>query len=296
MTCLHITNGDAAADLIRQAQIDGQIMPWRDVLHEGPVPAGLEIRALRSLRMQFIAAAGWASGDLLAEHLKAFNAVLDAIEAQQFSEIVLWFEHDLYDQLQLIEVLDMLATLFDGPLTLVQTDTFLTSFSATDYPALFDARETVSEAQQALAQQVWQAFRAPTMDPIIECLNCDLSVLPHLYASLLRWCEEFPNPETGLSRTQTVILTQLAEQSSEAGRLFRRYQQQEEARFMGDTVFFWIVQRLVDAGVVAAAPTAAITGETTLSITALGENILNRRCYLQQITPLDTWRGGMYFR
>ncbi len=35
---LHLTNGDSAADLIREAGIGGKVLPWRDVLHMGPVP------------------------------------------------------------------------------------------------------------------------------------------------------------------------------------------------------------------------------------------------------------------
>ena len=40
MTDLIITNGDSAADLLRLAGREGVILPWRDVLHEGPIVAG----------------------------------------------------------------------------------------------------------------------------------------------------------------------------------------------------------------------------------------------------------------
>ena len=38
---LFITNGDFAAGRIAASGLTGEILPWRDVLHEGPVPAGL---------------------------------------------------------------------------------------------------------------------------------------------------------------------------------------------------------------------------------------------------------------
>ena len=38
---LHITNGGSAASGLREAGIPGAIVAWNDVLHEGPVPAGL---------------------------------------------------------------------------------------------------------------------------------------------------------------------------------------------------------------------------------------------------------------
>ena len=46
---LHVTNGDAAGDGIRQAALAEQagdaVLPWRDVLHDGPVPDGMTVAA-----------------------------------------------------------------------------------------------------------------------------------------------------------------------------------------------------------------------------------------------------------
>ncbi len=58
---LHITNGDSAAGLILSGGIGGEILPWRDVLHEGPVPGGLELEAVSQVRSGFIADVGWGS-------------------------------------------------------------------------------------------------------------------------------------------------------------------------------------------------------------------------------------------
>ena len=40
---LIITNGDSAADLLRAAYGNCVVLPWRDVLHEGPVPFTKEL-------------------------------------------------------------------------------------------------------------------------------------------------------------------------------------------------------------------------------------------------------------
>lgn len=37
---LHVTNGDSAGNTLRQTSLGGAVLPWQDVLHEGPVPAG----------------------------------------------------------------------------------------------------------------------------------------------------------------------------------------------------------------------------------------------------------------
>ena len=53
---LHLTNGDHAADVIRALGLPGEVVPWRDVLHEGPVPAGLAMPELSAVRARFVAA------------------------------------------------------------------------------------------------------------------------------------------------------------------------------------------------------------------------------------------------
>jgi hypothetical protein len=35
---LHVTNGDSAAEGLRATGLARRILPWRDALHEGPVP------------------------------------------------------------------------------------------------------------------------------------------------------------------------------------------------------------------------------------------------------------------
>ena len=41
-------------------RIEGPIVPWDDILHEGPVPLGLNPAAMRERRAEFLAACGWA--------------------------------------------------------------------------------------------------------------------------------------------------------------------------------------------------------------------------------------------
>jgi len=50
---LHLTNGDCAVPALRAAGVDGEILPWREVLHDGPVPA-LGPEELRAVRERFL--------------------------------------------------------------------------------------------------------------------------------------------------------------------------------------------------------------------------------------------------
>jgi hypothetical protein len=102
---LHVTNGDCAAELITQTGLSGEILAWRDMLHEGSVPANLSSAQLREIRARFIADFVWWTN--YQETIEIFTHRDNTVENfRQYEEIILWFEHDLYDQLQLIQILD----------------------------------------------------------------------------------------------------------------------------------------------------------------------------------------------
>ena len=51
---LIITNGDGAAGTIKAAGLGDEILPWRDVLHMGPVPNVGGLNALSELRAHYL--------------------------------------------------------------------------------------------------------------------------------------------------------------------------------------------------------------------------------------------------
>src|SRR5919197_1599333 len=108
---VHVTNGDSTASTLREGGVVPRIVVWRDVLHEGPVPA-VGDDELRGVRARFLA------GDDAAAvaRVRRLLAKRDlALEAGRDGRYVLWFEADLYDQLQVAQILDRLARLDVAP-------------------------------------------------------------------------------------------------------------------------------------------------------------------------------------
>src|SRR5579872_4110569 len=100
---LHITNGESVS--LPQTGLPGETLYWNDALHDGPVPRGLELEELSRVRERFISEF---FGMPLSE--VSFRRRDEAIARfRDHEEVVLWFEHDLYDQLQLIQLLDWFA-------------------------------------------------------------------------------------------------------------------------------------------------------------------------------------------
>src|SRR5215470_16809679 len=100
---LHLTNGDMTVGVLKAAELPGTYLPWRDVLHEGPVPAGMTLEELSRLRVEFIVSCGWGKPDEVSRQFSTRDATLEGSLAED--EVVLWFESDLYDMLQLCQVL-----------------------------------------------------------------------------------------------------------------------------------------------------------------------------------------------
>ena len=125
MIDLIITNGDSAGELLRRTLAGAEVLPWRDVLYEGPVPLTDSLEELTAIRVSYLAGSG--AGDESAIEFELTSRDRGLGISADFDRVVLWFEHDLYDQLQLIQALDWFADHPREPetLLLVQTDDYI---------------------------------------------------------------------------------------------------------------------------------------------------------------------------
>jgi len=237
---LLITNGDSAGSLLRKAFQGTEVLPWRDVLHDGPVPLTNSFSELSNIRVKFLASKGW--GD--PSNLQAMFDARDRGLAHhgEFARVTLWFEHDLYDQLQLLQLLDWFGDQRrDDGLSLVQADDFLGRQSLESLIEMQALEAPVSDDQRELAKRAWLAFRKPSPEEWAALLSSKLDALPHLASAIRRSLEELPHPGTGLSRTERAILEAMKAGVSTPLELFTTVQQSEEAAFMGDWSFWdWL--------------------------------------------------------
>jgi hypothetical protein len=228
--------------VLRRAGLAGDILPWRDVLHEGPVRAGLSPDRLAEERAAFIAAAGWGDAASVLQGLRERDRRLR--EAQGEDEVVLWFEHDLYDQLQLIQVLDVLAAASPRRLTLICEPEYLGTMPPERAAQLHALRNPVSEAQKACARRAWASFCSS--DP--RTLETDVPELRFLGPAMRRLLEEYPWASDGLSRLERGIASALRGGPRSFGEIFGAVR--EEPAFLGDSVLLWHLRRLEAEGFV----------------------------------------------
>jgi redox-sensitive transcriptional activator SoxR len=212
---LHVTNGESAGNTLRQTSLGGAVLPWQDVLHEGPVPAGPRRELLRA-RAAFLSACGWGSRATILSSLQRRDRQL-LQELQGGQQVVLWFEHDLYDQLQLLDVLALAGTTTEAP-ELIVVGAFpgkpsfrgLGELTAQQLETLWPARVTATPGTLAAATSAWNALRRPDPTALVAHATEDVPQLPFLGPALRRLLEELPAPQDGLSGTERRTLQVIA--------------------------------------------------------------------------------------
>ena len=107
---LHVLNGDSVRVPLERSTVQGVLLVYPDILHEGPTPlvTGDEWRRVRS---RFLADGDPAREQAILQGYRETDATLESYG--DVDEVVFWFEHDLFDQLLLIRHLHWLSRVAD---------------------------------------------------------------------------------------------------------------------------------------------------------------------------------------
>jgi hypothetical protein len=304
MADLILTNGDSAADLLTAAGKPGTIVPWRDVLHEGPIVGGTP-EECSAVRAEYLARRFGLDVEAVAADFAERDRLLRAHAT--FPTVELWFEHDLYDQLQLVQILAFFATEpeRDG-LVLVQADDFLGVQMAETVLRFAGAARSIGRADLDLAAGVWAALAEPTPEAVTRLSPAPPPAFPFLVPALRRFLEELPAPGSGLTRTEAAALETISDGVRSPRELFSTVLGQEEAAFMGDASFFNLLDDLATCAV------PLITGlrrrshntedelqrlrDARLELTLAGEEVLAGEDDHVAINGIDRWWAGTHLR
>jgi Domain of unknown function (DUF1835) len=310
---LHVLNGDAAAEGLRAAGIPGAVTLSADLLYEGPAAAATSPERWRRQRARFLAECGYDGYDEGLAKLTSWDRALE--DFHNHDEVVLWFEHDLFDQLQLCRVLAWFASRETGltDLSLVQAGDYLGLMPPQQLSGLLEARRPVTDPQKRLALAAWSAFCGPEPTRIeallrSEALRGSNSPLPWLAAALRRHLEEFPGLADGLSRSERQALAAAAAEPLPFSAVLAATQRMEERVFMTDLS---LLRRLQDLAAGARpllrldAPSAAFVRPARASasrnpmvtVTHTGLRVLaEQEDWIALRGGIDLWLGGVHLQ
>lgn len=304
---LHVLNGDVVREKLERAGVPGTLAVWADALPEGPVPGPAATPGeWREVRARFVERVGYATRREALDLMRRWDEGLESFP--EHDEVVIWVEHDLFDQLLLVRHLDWFARRAGGPprLSLIGVGSWpgipdfrgLGQLAPDQLAPLLDTREPVTAAQLRLASAAWTAFTAPDPRGLERLLADDTSALPFLAPALRRHLEEFPSVRNGLSRTEETVLRLLAGGPLAVGDLFHAVHRRESAYFVTDASFRTVLRALAGEPDPAIELDGAGEGSGVLPggsvrLTDTGRALLEGRAERRPAPGSERWLGGV---
>ena len=304
---LHIANGSATTNLIEAARIPGRSSVWADVLYDGPVPGDVSDAELLRVRARHL------SGLAAAEYLDEVNGLQhwrDEIDdVSSYDELVLWYEHDLFDQLNLLQLLSWLKGRLAASKTvsLIETGTFpgrpsfkgIGELNPADMAPLFETRAPIADERYALSERAWTAFRQSSPETLDEFRRNGTRAIPFLDAALKRFLEEYPWINDGLSRSERRLLEIASSGPVDLWTTFVHMHQGETAYYITDLSLVSLLKDFsrLDPPLISIAGTSLEEDRIpngTVTIADRGRAILSGNLDRVAIYGIDRWFGGVH--
>lgn len=254
LTTLHIRCGSDIQHSLKTAGFTGDFLEFSDPYCIGPLRDSAPDQ-LEHDRSIFLACAfGMTFPDVAARQRQAYKKLH---QLGDYQRVVLWFEHDSYDQLILAYLLHLLRQLQPtAQLELIAVDRIpgVQRFIGIGQLApellswLWPQRKPVNAALLQLGSEAWRALTAAEPNKLLQLMNSGTPALPMLGQALERHLQQLPGEHDGLGLTERLTL-QLVEADSplSVGQLFSRLMREAEPLpYLGDLMFWWLLQPLLD--------------------------------------------------
>lgn len=212
---LHITNGNNLTDYLKQLKYEGHFLTWQEMLCEGPTTERIDTEEFFSLRKEFLL--DFYDIEVNEKELKQEMDILNHTE--QFQEIVLWFEYDLFCHVNLIAILSLLYhKKVEIPLYLVCSGRVkgendlkgLTELKPKQLQEHYKNKIALSSKDLDLMRSLWRIYCGKDHN-LLKPFIVKKSAFPYLSSCLKAHLERFPNSKTGLSTLETHTLHMIVE-------------------------------------------------------------------------------------
>ncbi len=315
---LHIRCGSDLKTTLPAAGFIGDFLEYSDPYGQGPIIQGdnfIETRA------QFLSESYSGLSDLYPElidiNLDDTRASLESADnklqhaAQQYERVVLWFEHDGYDQLVLSKLMTYFANhKLPEKLEMVSINHFpgsarfigLGQLPPEAIRLIWQQRQAVSQQQLKLGARVWHALSKPTPQALYSVMQSNESKhLINMNGALLRHLQELPSTLNGLSLTEHLTLEILSEKSMNTGSMFRELMRQHDPLpWLGDIMYWFILQSMTqvskDVFEITSSDLKKPWHDRVLKITQTGQEVLAGTQNWLSLNPPDRWLGGIKIR
>lgn len=163
---LHILNGDSSRYLIEKSGLKGDYLVWREMLCEGPLEKEVGNDQFWKTRYQFY------QETLKVDKLDYYDRVIKELvlieDLSSYDEVVLWFEYDLFCQVNLLAACSYLLRYYKKDILYYlicvgeqkESDEMVSlgHFTPQEFPQLYTSKVKLSRSDLLFADTSWKLF------------------------------------------------------------------------------------------------------------------------------------------
>ncbi len=250
---LHITNGDNTTNYLRHLHYEGEFITWREMLCEGRTSIDVGSENFWKTRFDFFKSSYKVSKKTFIDlTLKEYRSLC---QKKNHQEIVLWFEYDLFCQINMIAVISWLKRFRTGEkVSLVCSGVVegsdkklgLGELNEEQIHEHFKNRVELSVDDIEYADYIWQLYcsDSPLRLETVHQFN-PMSPFIYLHESLSKHLQRFPSIENGLNVVENYIV-KTAQETSPASKhqLVGNLLKNQKVLGFGDLQYFHKIDKL----------------------------------------------------
>ena len=288
---LHITNGDSLTDRLKALNLKGDIITWREMLCEGKTLTNVGSESFWKTRFEFLNKNYKVSKSWFVEKtLKEYRSLCNH---KQQDQIVLWFEYDLFCQINMLAVISWLKTHRKyAHISLVcsgnedETDKMygLGDVSDEKLLELYENRTELSMNDIEFADYVWQLYCSDNPIRLENLTDFKNNQFDYLSDAIKAHLKRFPTIKNGLNDIENHVLQLSFEKKPKSKRdLVRTVLTDQGVYGFGDSQYDRIITTL----------RPLYSSFNPVRLTKKGKEILEgKTSYYSTIQDNDAYLGG----
>ncbi|WP_370480058.1 DUF1835 domain-containing protein [Tamlana flava] len=207
---LHITNGSVLTNVLTDLKVEGDMLTWQEMLCEGPTIEHINSEEFLEIRKSFLNE--FYEIELNIDEIKEELDKLNHVE--NYSEIVLWFEYDLFCHINMVAVISLLhQKKINLPLYLVSSGRGegskglkgLSELSTQQLIKHYKKKVRLTDEDIEIATTVWGIYCGVDHN-LLKPFIVKASSFDYLSNCLKAHLERFPNSIDGLNVMERNIL------------------------------------------------------------------------------------------